>query len=449
VSIGKKGKTRGKGGERVKSNSTVMALGVASLGWLLALTGCGPDSGGGPAVSIAPPPPPLTGSCTPSSSLSVLISGKNVTSYVPKGNWGSSTTGISLVQVEGSGTSPTVIPTTSAVNSCASNPKTGQTVCVANDTDVYLLNGSTLAPTLTSGGSDSIGFSGGDCTNCGVSMDAVDNLALIGLSVGGDGGFQFLNLTGTPAFGAAFPSQSSEHLISEDAVVDPVRKLILSANEGGDYEIIKDGTSNTPLFFENQTSGGELDSSAEDCQTGIALASIEETGNLYLADLEHATFTSGSPSGTWTAPSQIQHFPEFAGFSAGTCGIAIAQGTHIGVVTGEFGGNLFGAIQLPPSPSKSTPGVTDWIACNVPHDPSMAVWEQGDDPHTVTAYKSPNSGDAIALLANGSGFPPTFLAVVDLTKLLNPAVVARTGAHVCDPTVDLVTAGVVSFVPVP
>jgi len=50
------------------------------------------------------------------------------------------------------------------------------------------------------------------------------------------------------------------------------------------------------------------------------------------------------------------------------------------------------------------------------------------------------------MLANGAGSPPTFIAVVDLTKLLNPAIVARTTPHVCDPTVNLVTAGVVSFV---
>jgi hypothetical protein len=209
------------------------------------------------------------------------------------------------------------------------------------------------------------------------------------------------------------------------------------------------GNSATPEFFENAVGEDTLESSAEDCQSGLALATIEGTGNLFLADLTHAHFTAGSPSGPWTAPSQIQTFPEFAGFSAGTCGIAVAQETHIGVVTGEFGGNLFGAIQLPTSSTGGTPAVTDWIACTVPNDPSTAVWQQGDDPHTVTAYKSPNSGDAIALLANGAGSPPTFEAVVDLTKLLNPAIVARTGAHVCDPTVNLVTAGVVSFVAVP
>ena len=39
-------------------------------------------------------PSPVAASCVPTSSLSALIQGKNVTSYVPKGAWGSSTTGV-------------------------------------------------------------------------------------------------------------------------------------------------------------------------------------------------------------------------------------------------------------------------------------------------------------------------------------------------------------------
>jgi hypothetical protein len=110
----------------VKAKWIVTTLGVALLGSLLALVGCGPDSSGGGLVVLPPPPrPPLTGSCAPSSSLAVLVRGKKVTSYVPKGNWGSSITGVSLVQIEGTGTSPTVIATPKAVNSCASNSKTG------------------------------------------------------------------------------------------------------------------------------------------------------------------------------------------------------------------------------------------------------------------------------------------------------------------------------------
>lgn len=151
--------------------------------------------------------PPPAGSCQPSSSLSVLVTGTNVTSYVPKGSWGSGATGVSVVNVEGSSIIPALIPTVNAVNSCASNATTGTTVCTANNTDVYLFSGTTLGSTLASGGSGTISFSGGSCTNCGVAMDALHNKAVIGLSLAGVGGFQFLDLS-TSTFEPAFPSMA-------------------------------------------------------------------------------------------------------------------------------------------------------------------------------------------------------------------------------------------------
>ena len=86
----------------------------------------------------------------------------------------------------------------------------------------------------------------------------------------------------------------------------------------------------TPSFFEN-AEGCELDSSAEDCATRIALASIEFTSSVFIADLTKANFTPGSP-GNWTAPSQVQNPPGFEPLSAGTCGIAVAQKTRISVL---------------------------------------------------------------------------------------------------------------------
>ena len=210
-----------------------------------------------------------------------------------------------------------------------------------------------------------------------------------------------------------------------------------------------------PTFFENAPTGllGEFDSAAEDCSTGIALSTVENTGQLFIADLEQAVFTPGTPSGTWTDPgSQVQNFPEFLQLFAGTSGAAVAAGSHIAEIAGEFGGSPFGAVELPSTSGSGTPAVVDYIECNVPDDPSGTPWAMGLDPHTSTAYTSPNTGDAMALFANSA--PPTFLAVIDLTKLLNPAIVPRITngfptANTCDPTVDLVAAGVVSFVAVP
>ena len=186
------------------------------------------------------------GSCQPSSSLTVLVKGTNVIAYVPKSSWSeNTTTGIGVVNVEGSSIVPTLVPTPKPVNSCASNAITGKTVCSANNTDIYLLTGTAIGLPLTSGATGTISFSGGSCTNCGVAMDAVHNKALISVSVGGVGGFQFLNLA-TSVFEPASKSLApggGEANISEDPLIDPSRNLLLSASEGA---ITRSSTSQLP-----------------------------------------------------------------------------------------------------------------------------------------------------------------------------------------------------------
>jgi hypothetical protein len=378
--------------------------------------------------------------CLPSSSLAVLVQGKNATVYAPQGNWGGGAAAVNVVPIEtssgiGTGAAPTSVTTGSAPNSCSSNSTTGETVCVGSNTDVYLINGTTLTSTLTSGATSTEGFSGGSCENCGVVVDSSVNKALIaiGLESGGPGGYQFLDLGGTPAFESPIPAGTET---SEDVSIDPVRHLILSPNESSIYQIVNTSSATPALFNNSVSGGGEFDSAAEDCTTGIALSTIEFTGNLYIADLTQAVFTPGTP-GTWTdTASQIQNFPEFEGLEAGTCGLAVAPGTHLGVVTGEFGGNLEGVIQLPSTSGNGVPSVLDWVAFTVPSTPAAVPWSMGFDPHTVTAYVSPNSGKAYGVLENDDF---SYLAIVDLQGLLNAA---RTGHVVNDP----IPAGLVTFI---
>ena len=402
----------------------------------------------------AQPEEVVQGSCQPSSSLSLLVSGSNVVAYVPKGNWSVTlNTGVAAVNVEGTSITDTLIPTTSVVNSCASNPITGQTVCTANNTDVYVIKGTALDPAvatnpLTSAGSGQIQFSGGRCTNCGVAMDATHNKAVISMSLAGQGGFQFLNLGAAPAFEAAFASQSPTSFfanISEDPLIDPIRNLLLSAAETNNYEIIDVANSTTPAFFEHPVSTvGFLDSSGEDCSTGIVLAPAEFSGpsNIFIADISNpvfAPFTPGSP-GTWTAPSQVQTLSE-SFLNDGPSGLAVAQGTHTGIVTGEFGGDAITAFLLPAvSGAGATPAITDWLSCNIGNG-----FSNGFDPHTVTAYRSPATGHAIAVLANGGA---NRLAVVDLTNMLDSTIVPRTFAgHGC--AAGPLPPSVVRFITVP
>lgn len=123
-------------------------------------------------------------SILPSSAIAVLTQGTSVTLYVPNGAWDGGTTGVEVVPIEPTpvGTAST-IATPNVANSCAANSVTGQVVCVANNTDVYLINGTKLTTTLTSGSSALTGFTGGDCNNCGVTINAVTNQAVISMGI--------------------------------------------------------------------------------------------------------------------------------------------------------------------------------------------------------------------------------------------------------------------------
>lgn len=400
----------------------------------------GDDTG----VCVPPAPEPILpvcdegdvlASCLPTSSLSVLAQGPNVTTYVPNGSWGELVTGVKVAPVEGVGPF-TTIATPNPVNSCASNWVTGATVCTANNTDVYVITGSTLNSTLTSGASGFMDFSGGQCANCGVAIDAGANQAVIAVALGfNTGGFQFLDL-GTSTFGTPV---AAGMVISENILVDPFRHFVLSPNEQGVYQILRTQPT-TELFNNDVAPGHALDSAAEDCATGIALSSDEFTGNIFIADLTQATFTPGSP-GSWTAPSQLQNFPELDFPSAGTTGIAVAPGSRLAVLADEFGTDAFGCIQLPATSGTGTPAIVDWAAASMPNDPNGQAWLMGLDPHTVTAYVSPNNGRAYGLIMNRAR---TFVARVDLVLCVGCPKVSTTDHHCTS-----LPAGTVTFIPLP
>ena len=231
--------------------------------------------------------------------------------------------------------------------------------------------------------------------------------------------------------------------------MDPVRHLILSALENGQFQIIDTTTNavfNAAAPFVDPASGTllELDSTAEDCSTGIAVAPAEFSGppstippSILLADLSQATYTPGSP-GTWSAPTNVQSFPDFSNMlAAGPSAIAVAPGSHLAGVTDEFGGAAFGVVQLPAASGVGTPTAPDYVAASMPDDPGGVPWNMGLDPHPMTAYTSPNTGKAILVVSNVSR---TYLALVDMQALLNPAL-RTAGTNTVDPSVNLVTRG--------
>jgi len=397
----------------------------------------------------------ILNACVAGSSLGVLLpaggAAGTVTAYVPKGAWCCGSTGIDIANIEGTPAAlavpPTALPTTSTVNSCSSNPATGQTVCVANNTNVYLMHGTAFdaASPLASGSNQYTGFSGGSCYNCGVAVNASNNTAVINMGLGGGNsgsGVQILNLTNN-TFNAAFPMNKQ---VSENISVNPTRSLVLTADEQGQYVLDQIQANGSLIEYDPSFpgSGFEDDSSAEDCSTGIAIAPGEFTNSLQLVNLNSITFTPpGPPStvGTYTALQQNFTLVTDYGFSAGLSGSAVAQGSgHLALVTGEFGGNTFAVLQLQAAVTPTTvPTVVDYAVAAIPAataanggtDGGIGAcspgFSAGYDPHTMTAYTSPNTGHSYAVFAN---YNATCLAVVDMTAVLAaPRAGGGLGAH--------------------
>lgn len=390
-------------------------------------------------------------SCLPTSSLAVAL-GPQVTAYVPNGWWGGSSTGIQVVPIEGAGTRAT-IATVGTVNSCSANPSTGQAICTANSNDVYLINGNTLTNTLISGATGFASFSGGACRNCGVAVNGLTNTAYITMGLAGSPsgtGIQALNLNNN-SFAAAFPLR---RIVSENIAVDAGRNLLLTPGEDNSYGLVRlSGTGALLTEFENFTigGGGEYDSSAADCTTGIALAANEFTSNVAMADLNQITYVPGSGSaiGSWSAPHNL--VPIAGSFSAGISGISVAPGgAHMGILTGEFGGQSFAVFQLPSAPGVggAIPALVDYaFVDSLPNTPNGAVFSAGFDPHTITAYTSPNDGRTYGVIADWTGGTPSYLAVVDLKKIQAAPRIA--GTHTVDRSAfDLLASGAIRYVPV-
>jgi len=355
-------------------------------------------------------------SCVPTSSIAVTV-GTNVLAYVPFGYWESSTTGIEEVVLEGTGTVQN-FATTGAVNSCASNSVTGEVVCSENTANVDLINGNTLT-TITSGSNTYKGFSGGSCENCGVAINASNNTAVIGMGVNGGSsgsGVQVLNLANN-TFNAPFPMTYD---VSENISLDSGRNLILSPGEDYVYDLIQVGSGGAMTEYANSLGDGGyyLDSAAEDCLTGIALSADEFTDAIYITDLTQAVYTAGTP-GSWTAPGQFYNLND-AGYAAGTSGISSAPGTnHLAVVTGEFGGSSYSILQLPSTSGSGTPTLADHAYVgSMPNTPDGEAFEAGFDPHTLTAYTSPNNNKSYAVFADFVFGYPDYLGVVDMACVL-------------------------------
>ena len=240
----------------------------------------------------------------------------------------------------------------------------------------------------------------------------------MGLSSAPSGtGIQLLSLANN-TLGTPYPAVIS---VSKGIQTDPCRSIILSPSEGGVFDVFN--TSSTSITeFANAVAAGspQFDSAAQDCTTGIAMATIEGTSTAL-----HHGFDPGDV---------------YARFSSRDVDCAGTGSVFPGVrrlrPTGQMGSPLFPVLTwrllqvkvagtslvlccFHPRPGAAS---LPWWITLLPHCqalPDGHVFEQGTEPHTIAGYASPTNSKAYGLMANGFSIPSTYLAVIDLQALLS------------------------------
>jgi hypothetical protein len=377
---------------------------------------------------------------------------------------------------------PTIIAT-DRVNTCAP-AASGETLCSgASGTFDVIAPGGNSATTTSAQVTTENYYTAGGCVVCGA---AVDNLLNLGILATGDG-FKTLDLN-TNELSAAIPANNEP--VPPVFGYDPTMHRILSANyhvtnlstfasSSPKFQIFDLTASpvqvydlpNSVSFFEpaghtcTGTSGNTStrdtlpETTAIDTSTQIAYVTFHTPsacfGNapedIALFDLKQATFTAGSPTGTWnTAGKQIETLSE-VNFGGGIQGLSIVSNTHLALMGDQGTSSVFGVLRLPSSSGSGVPAVQDWVVGRIPRDPSGAAWTQWRQPDGVASYQSPNTGHSMGVMmnngVNGSGqnIGPTYLAIIDLDAAL---AASRSSAHTLSSSVNVLSSGIVRFVQV-
>jgi len=389
--------------------------------------------------------------------------------------------------------STTVMGSSGRANSCAGGSNSA--ICSEQSSDgIYLITpgAATAGLALNNPNNQAIGnsYSAGDCVECGAMIDPGLGIGIISGGNGAGtpnanpktGGFAIYNLatkTTSPWI------LTNGEPVSVNFGYDPVDHWILSPNYAVNpstgftstpphFQIVKlNGSTGTGTVYDlagdqaffnsngrncNPTTPADIlpDSGAIDTQTRIAVVTLRKPTpcntatsgpivDLALFDLSRATFTppaTGAATGSWNTPGkQIQTLSAlYPNFGNGITGISVVSGMHMALLDDQSGNSGFGAIMLPSSSGSGTPQIASsgYVAASMPNDPSGAPWTMPKQPNGLVTYISPNTNRPMGVIINNTR---TYLAVIDLTNLLNPA--NRNGPNsVTNP----LPSGIVTFV---
>ena len=409
--------------------------------------------------------------------------------YVPQGSDDNSTTGISQVMIEAAAT-PLASPVAIAadrVNSCTP-AQSGEVVCSGQGGTADLIPAAGGTPTLLPLSGSVIPtneYTTGDCQGCGAMVDDALSLGIISSGLG----YVPVDLTtstvGSPIAvngtnadevpGVVFGYDNVNHLIlSASYTVDPNNNFASSPPR---FHVVNISTPASPILFEFSEGPGYFNANSRTCGSSIQNDKLPDTtaidtlthiayvtfhtpspcfnappNDIAMFDMSQAVFTPGSMGSpnTWDTPSKA--FQAITGTPLnGIDPISVEPNSHLALVSA--GDNSFGVLQLPTASGAGNPlsstSITDWVSASMPNDPNSVAWQGWHQPNGLATYFSPNSSKAIGVLMNNpGGGGPTYLAIVDMQGLLNPAIrdTSPGNGHKVDSSVNLLTSGLVTFV---
>ncbi len=401
----------------MREKTVKASLWITLLGALMAIGGCGPDSGGGTVTTGGhhPPPPAKT---SPGSGLFAVDCAKNL-AYVPLNTYDNMESG--QVAVINLAVDPdTTDPRIATISLGHSDIPTGTAyddddnlILVVGGGYVDVIDQATNMPVMGSpfalpGGSD-VGDTGQILYNTNT------NLAIIGL-YSPTSGFVTFNPV-THAFGTVIPASYPEAFS-----LNSTTNVVMDASDdtgGGSMDAV-DVSGERACTLNDSNIGDDLDGASTDSATNITVISNED-GTASVLNLFGSAFNPGSGTPCTLDENNPPNSVLVSGLPGGTAGSAVNGRTHQAFLI-EDDSNGVTLLQLPKSPVSGTltPSKlgTPKIS-TIPDTPQGVSWATQGDPYAVAVGECNNTGYAV-----DSDFQ--FLVEVDLSTLQNhPAMISN------------------------
>jgi hypothetical protein len=420
-------------------------MGVSLLGTLLALGGCGSDSGGGGFVA-APPRPP---SKTSAGSGLVAVDCNRMRAYVPLDTFDAKGNGqVAVINV---GANPDVTdPRVKTVSLSHPDKPTG--TALDNDHSLILVASGKSglggfvdiidqATNKLVAGSPFAFPVGSQAGHFGqVLYNPKTHLAIFGVCdnascFGGNANTGVVTFNPvTHVFGTIIAGNYPETFALNDQ-----SNVVIDASDDDSTGQIGgiDVTGDRACKLSDTNIGGDNDGSSFDSATNIVVVSTEST-NATVINLNGSSFAPGSGTPcTLTEGGTPPNSVLVTGLPSSTAGSAVDPDNHWAFLISD-GENGMALLTLPTTPvAQLTGGNITAVSSSFPSDPKGSSWGTKGDPYAVavaTCSALPHKGFAV-----NSGF--TFLAEVDLPTLKTTPLVIPTAppAGSCAGTTSTVT----------